>query len=150
MQFIHWRYIDARPGVDDESAVGRVLNGVIAVARRQPHQSTAIEIHAAIMNQIRVLIRINAARAKPHHPVRLVDAVDAAHDPFAAGDGILQFARVRIDQIQVPPAVAFGGVDDFIGLLQPVHQGKVQVLGVGGPDECAGSFVDEVAHGSRA
>ena len=118
---------------------------MVAVARGQPHQSAAVEIHSTGVQQIRVLIRKNAARPKPHLPVRLVDEVDVAHYPLAGGDGVLEFAGVRINQVQVPPAAALGHVDDFVGPLQPVHEAQVQVLGVRGPDEGLAPLVDDVA-----
>src|SRR5207249_11849961 len=99
---------------------------------------------------IGVLVIILAAGAKPNLPLLFINAVHAAHDPIALRDLILDSAFLRIDQIEMPPAVALGSEDDLVGLLQPVDEIQPQVLRVGGPDERRAPLVDQVANHSRA
>ncbi len=97
------------------------------------------------MNQIWILIRVLATGVEPNLPVLFVDPVNATHHILAFCDLVLDFAFRRIDQIKMPPAVALGDVDRFIGLLQPVDETQAQTLRVLGPDERLGFLVDEVA-----
>src|SRR2546422_1053582 len=70
---------------------------------------------------------------------------NATHDILAFRDLVFDFAFLRIDQVEMPPAIALGHVNNFIGLLQPVDETQVQTLCVSGPDERLGCLVDEVA-----
>ena len=45
----------------------------------------------------------------------------------------------------MPPAIALGRVDHFVGLLQPGDRTQLQILGVGGPDEGLGLLINQVA-----
>ena len=89
---------------------------MVAVALGQGDEAGAVEVDAVVVDEIRVLPGILAAGAEPDLPLLLVDAVDAAHDVFALRDLVLDLALLRVDQVEVPPAVALGGVDDLVGL----------------------------------
>ena len=45
----------------------------------------------------------------------------------------------------MPPAIPLGGVNHLVGFLEPVHIVQAEALGVSGPNECTGFFVNEVA-----
>ena len=96
------------------------------------------------MDEVRVLPGILASGAEPDLPLLLVDEVNAADDVVSARDLVLDLPLLRIDEVEVPPAVALGGVEDLAGLVEPVHGLQVHVLGVCGPDERAGLLVDQV------
>jgi len=102
------RKIDAAVSIDDVVAVGRVLNGVIAIALSEGNQAGAVEIHAAELDEVRVLIGIFSAGTKPDLTFFFVDAIDSANDELAFGDLLFDFAAGNIDEVEVPPSVAFG------------------------------------------
>jgi hypothetical protein len=121
-----------------------------AVALGQRDQTGAVEIDAVVMDEIRVLPFVLAARPEPDLAVILVDPVDPADDPVAFGDRILDAALRAIDQVQVPPAVHLGDVDDLVRLGQVVdrrilRRWREDVLDVSGPDEGFGLLVDDRA-----
>ena len=62
---------------------GENCDRVRAVALGEDHQPGAVEIHAAVVDVVRVLPGTDAAGAEPDLPRFLVDAVDAADDPLA-------------------------------------------------------------------
>ena len=87
-------------------SIGRVLNRVRAVAGGESDQAGAVEIDAIIVNEIRILIGIAAAGAKPDLPLLFVDPLDPADDEVSLGDLVFDGPFLGIDQIQMPPAVA--------------------------------------------
>src|SRR5262249_25098831 len=140
-QLVDRRQVYARIRIDQVLAVRGILDRVVAVPLGQRDQTGAVEVDAVVVDQVRVLVRVHAAGAKPDLPLLLVNAVDAADDPFAFGDLVLDDAGFGIDQVKLTPTVALGGVDDFLGFLQPVHGLQVHVFRVGGPDERLGLLV---------
>src|SRR5262245_6210978 len=102
------------------------------------------------MNEIRILIRIAARSAEPNLAFFLVDPLHATDDELALGDLVADCPLLSIDQVQLPPAVLLRRVDDLIGLLQPSKGRNADVLGVSGPNERVGLFVDQIAAGARA
>ena len=109
------RHVDPAAGVDQKLAVGRVLDGVAAVALGESDQPRPIKIDAVVMNEIGILARHFAAGAEPDLPVVGIDAVDPAHDIFALGDLVLDRTGAGVDQVKVPPAVALRNVEDLVG-----------------------------------
>src|SRR5262249_6801702 len=101
-------------------------------------------VDAVVMNEVRVLSLVLAAGPEPDLPTCLIDAVDATDDVGAARDLVLDLSLLDVDQVKMPPAVAFRGVDDLPRLLQPVDEVETDVLGVRGPDEGLGLLVEEV------
>src|SRR5262249_13453802 len=87
---------------------------------------------------------------EPHLSIGLVDAVNAAHDPGARGNGVVQFPGDSIYEVEVPPAIAFGGVNDFLALLQPMNRAQIQVLRVRRPNEGFAPLINKVARGTGA
>src|SRR5262249_32061685 len=132
-------------GVDEEAPIWRILDRVVSVPVGQGDQFGAIEVDAIGVDEIRVLARILAAGAEPDLPLRLVDEVDAPDDIGPLGDLVLDRARPRIDQVEMPPAVALRGVEDFARLIQPVDGVQPHRLPVSGPDERRARLVDDVA-----
>ena len=112
-------HVDAAVGVDEIPAIRRKLDRVAAVALGQGDQSGAVEIDAVVMDEVRILVGVLAAGAEPDLPLLLVDAVDAADDVRALGDLVLDLAGLGVDQVEVPPAVALGDVDDLVGPVEP-------------------------------
>src|SRR5689334_18413728 len=102
------------------------------------------------MNEVRVLFGIAAAGAKQNLALNFIDAIDTANDELAPVDLVFDLASGDIDEVQMPPAVAFGGVDDFIGVHQPIHICEAQGLIVSGPDEGGALFINNVADGASA
>ncbi len=133
------RHVHARVRVDQIPPVRRVLDRMLAVPFRQSDEMRAVEIDAVDMLEVWVLTGVPAACREPDLPLLLVDAVDAAHDPLALGDR-LRRAVPRIDEVEVPPPVALGGVDHLLGRFEPVDATQVDFLGVSRPDEGVGDF----------
>src|SRR2546427_8290178 len=145
VQFVRRRCVHAAPGIDEAFAIGRELDGVVAVALGKGDEAGPIQVNTVVMDEVGVLVRVFAAGAEPHLAVFFIDAVDAANNELAFGDLVFDSADFRIDKVEMAPAVAFGGVNHFIGFLEPVDVVEVQILGVGGPDEGIGFFIDDVA-----
>src|SRR5688572_4670233 len=109
------------------------------------------------MNEIRVLLWIFTGGAEPDLPFFFVDAVDAAHDVVAFGDGgksrrrgiltgLAEFAPPRRrNEIEMAPAVALGDVDDLVTLFEPVDEIEAEIFDVSRPNERVGFLVDDVA-----
>jgi hypothetical protein len=118
---------------------------VVAVALGQGDQARAVEVDAVVVDEVRVLAGVLAARPEPDLALRLVDAIDPADDPVALGDRVLHPALLGVDQVEVPPAVLLGDVNDLVGLLEPGDEVDAEVLRVRGPDERVALLVDQVA-----
>ena len=143
-QLVLGRRIDAAVRVDQVLAIGRELHRVVAVAFGERDQTRAVEVHAVVMHEVRILIGILAAGVKPDLSFLLVDLVDAADNILARGDLILDAAVFDVEQVQVPPAVAFRGVNRLVAFRQPVDALQVDVLGMGRPDERLRFFVEDI------
>ena len=89
-----------------------------AVALGEKRQARAVEVDAAIVDVIRVLIGVNAAGAEPDLAVLLVHAVHAAHHPFAPRDLVLHLPGLRIVEVEVVPAVALRHPEDLVGRVE--------------------------------
>src|SRR5262245_35583908 len=96
-----------------------------------------------MVDEVGVLSGIPPAGPEPHLPSGLVDTVDAAHHPLAARDLLLHLAGA-VYQVEVPPAVALGAVDDLVAAVE-VAQEAAGALRVGRPQERFRAFVEEVA-----
>ena len=59
-------------------------------------------------------LRVLAAGAEPDLALFLVDLVDAAHDVRPGVITFLSLPGLGVDQVEVPPAVALGDVDDLV------------------------------------
>src|SRR5262245_4718250 len=137
--------IDARVRIDEVRPVRRVLDAVCTISRSESHEACAIKVHAVVVNEIRVLIGIAAAGAKPNLAIVFVDALDAADDIVALGDLVFDRSILGVDQIDMPPAIALGNIKDLVGLLEPRNWGDADVFGVSSPDERVSFFVDQIA-----
>src|SRR5262249_10964696 len=96
------------------------------------------------MNQVRILTVVPAAGAEPDLTIFFVNLIDAADDPLAFGDLVLQLAFLAVVKIQVPPAVHFGDVNQFITVVEVMNE-VAGPLCVRGPDERLALLVDQVA-----
>src|SRR5262245_40879247 len=115
------------------------------VALGESNQVGAIEIDAVVMDQVGVLVRVLAAGLEPDLPFVLVDTLDATNDVLARSDQVLDLALPGIDQVQVPPAIALGGIEDLLAIPQPAHRWQVHAVRVSRPDKCLGLLVDDIA-----
>src|SRR5215472_11192316 len=100
------------------------------------------------MDEIRILVRILATGKEADFALVLVDALQAAHHVIALGDLALDLSLRGVNEIEMPPTVALGGVEDFIRLSQISNDGEpgiLHALAVGGPYEGFTLFVDEIA-----
>ena len=89
---------------------------MIRVGRRVGREAGAVEVDAVVVDEVRILSGIHAARAEPDLALVFVDAEHVAHDPFALGDLLLDRAGDAVIEIQVVPAVAFRHPDDFLAV----------------------------------
>lgn len=76
-------------GVEQILLIGRVSDAMRAIACGELYQAGAIEIDAAIVNVVGILLRIDAAGAKPDLTLLVVDAIDSPHHPLPLRDLIL-------------------------------------------------------------
>ncbi len=58
---------------------------------------------------------------------------------------MFDFALLEVDEIKVPPAVAFRHVKQFVGLFEPVDQVQPQVFSVRGPNKRFTVLVNDIA-----
>ena len=114
------RQIDARPGVDVVLVVGREGHGVIAVGVGEFREAGAVEIDAVILREVRVLAGNHAAGLEPDLALRVVDALDVADQPVALRDLILHLAGDAVVEIEMLPAIALGGPDDLLAVVDVV------------------------------
>ena len=63
------------------------------------NQPGPIEVDAVVVDQVRVLVRVSAARAKPYLPLFFVDSVDSPDNVSAFGDLALELAALGIDEV---------------------------------------------------
>ena len=142
-QFIHRRHIDAGIGIDDVFAIRRVTDLMSSISIGQRSEPATIEIDPVVMNQVGILPRILPGSAKPDLPLLFVDLIDIAKDVLALGDLPL-LSRIGIDQVEVPPAILLGDIDNLPALLQPGHQRGAVVLRMLGPDKGLRLLIDDV------
>src|ERR1041385_2565900 len=97
------------------------------------------------MDQVWVLVRILATGPKPDLPVRLVNPVNASDHPRPFGDLVFNVALLRVDQVEMPPAITFRHVDYFVSFLQPINKREAQTLGMNSPKERFCFLVNKIA-----
>ena len=83
-------------------------------------ETGAVEIDAAILDEVRILSRNQSAGLEHNLPLGVVHKHDIAHQPFALGDLILHLAGDAVVQVQMLPAVAFRRPDDFLAVVHIV------------------------------
>ena len=108
------RQIDARVRVDVVLVIRRPRDVVRAIRLRVRDQTRAVEVDAVVVNEVRVLLRVHAARAEVDLAVGDIDAVHAAHHPLALRDLVLHAARLAIVQVEVVPAIALRRPHQFL------------------------------------
>jgi hypothetical protein len=110
------RQVHARVRVDVELHVGREHDVVVRVRLREGRQAGAVEVDPVVVDEVRVLPRIHAARREPDLAGVLVHLDDAADGPFAPGDLVLHLSGDAVVQIEVVPAVALRHPDHFLAV----------------------------------
>ncbi len=127
-QLRHGGQVDARIRVDVVRASVENFTTWFASAVRERRQARAVEVDAVVVDEVRVLARIHAARAEPDLALLLVDAHDVPDHPVALGDLVLHRAGRAIVQIEVVPAVALRHPDDFlaVGDIEAVALARVR------------------------
>ena len=110
--------VHARPGVDQKLTVGGPLFGVSSVLFGENGEVGAIEIGAAYLNIVGVLVWHDAADVKPYLPFIAIDPLDTANHPVSFGDLILHLAGEGIVEIEMIPAVALRHPDNFVGVVE--------------------------------
>ena len=108
--------IDARVRVDVVAAIARERDDVVGVGRRVGGEARAVEVDPVVVDEVRILARIHAARAEPDLALLFVDAEHVAHDPLALGDLLLHRTGDAVIEVQVVPAVALRHPDDFLAV----------------------------------
>src|ERR1041385_4711103 len=101
------RLINTAIGIDDVFAVGRILDRVITVAFGEGGETGAIEVHAIEMDEVRILVGISPAGTEPNLAIFFVDAIDGADDKLAFGDLVRDFSSGDVNEVKMPPAIAF-------------------------------------------
>ena len=120
-QLVDRRHVHPAVGVDEIAAIGRELDRVVAVALGERDQAGAVEVDAVVMDEVRVLVRVLAAGAEPDLAASSSSIRSMPRTTYSPlGDRVLDLAGLRVDQVEVPPAVALGDVDDLVGLVEPV------------------------------
>ena len=110
---------------------------------RIPILTASIEIHAIVVDEVGVLVLVPSTGTKPDLSLFFVDLVNVADDEFAGGNRFHR-AGSDIDKVDVPMAILFGEVEDFLAAREPVHSRHAETEGVLGPDEGIGLFIDYV------
>src|SRR5258708_7274021 len=78
------------------------------------------------MDQVRILVGVPAAAPKPDLTVDLIHPRHPAHHPLTLSDLVLDLSPGHINEIKVLPAVALGGVNDFVVALGVIDEGIVR------------------------
>ena len=91
---------------------------MVAIAFRERRQAGAVEIDPVVVDEVRILSRIHAARLKPDLTLFFIHLFDGAHHPVSFCDLILHLARDAVVEIQVTPAVPLRHPDDFPSVVQ--------------------------------
>jgi len=76
---VHRGQVDARPCVDEKSALGRKTDFVCAVAFGEDGKAAAVKINPGIMDIIGILTGANAAGTEPDLPPVFVGSLHSAH-----------------------------------------------------------------------
>jgi len=114
------RHIDARVGIDEPLAIGRSFDAMIAVALGQLSKILPIEIYAAIVAMVRILLGGDSSSVEPKLLFFLVDPIDRANHPRPLGDLVDQLSVVGRIAVQVVPTVSFAPPKDFLLILDPL------------------------------
>jgi hypothetical protein len=114
---------------------------VRAVALGDEALLTAIELHAAEMQVIGVLLRVVAAGPEPQLAIRGIQALDAAHTELTAGDLAELLAGLGVEAVDVVPAAALGHPEELVALGEPTQPALVGVV-----EEGLDGLVKEDAH----
>ena len=93
-----------------------------AITFSQHHQSGAVEVHAAVVDVIRVLSGADATGPEPNLPRLSIHLVHPAHSPRASCDLILHLARGGVVEPEMIPAIALGHPDQLAGLVEPMQK----------------------------
>src|SRR5262245_35098927 len=118
---------------------------MVPVAFCERDQARAVEIHAIKMNEIRILVRVLAAGSEPDLPIFFVNLIDPANDKLSFGYLVFNPPFLRIDQVKMPPTVALGDVNHFVGFFEPVDVSEVETLSVSGPDKRLALFIYQIS-----
>ena len=105
----HGRQVDPAVGVEVEPPVRRPLHVVGPVGRRQVGESGPVQLDAAAVDEVGVLVRVDAGGAEVNGPFVVVHVVKLVvpglHDPPPPGHLVQQLPRRQVVPIQVVPAV---------------------------------------------
>jgi hypothetical protein len=139
------REVDAGVRVHVVRAIGGVRDDVVRVGLGQRGEAGPVEVDPVVVDEVRILPGIHAARGEPDLPLLLVDALDVADDPLALRDLLRRLAGYAVVQIQVIPPVALRHPDDFLAVgdieavpLAGVAEERLRFLGQDRPRLCRG------------
>ena len=127
-KFMNGREINAGVVIDEIPVVGGEADVVGSVARSEANESGPVEIDAAVMDVVGVLLRIHAAGAEPDLLLFGIDAVHPAHHPFSPGDLVDQFSARGVEEIEVIPAVSLRHPDDLTTVIEVVMKEFLEVV----------------------
>src|SRR5262245_27278154 len=99
------------------------------------------------MHEVRIMVRVSAVGAKPDLSLLFVDSLAFADHVLAFGDRVLDVTGFRVNQIEVPPAVALRYENDLIGPGQKCDLIESHEVEMRRPDERVRLLVDEGASG---
>ena len=144
-QFRDGRRIDARPRVDERVAVRREAHLVRAVAGGEDDEAGAVEVHAAKMEVIGIFAGDDAAGEERELASLGVHAGDTADDPLSGGDRVFQATAGGVVEVEMVPAAAFAGPDNFLRVVEDFLMGR----NAGVVDEGLAALLDDDARGTR-
>ncbi len=101
---------------------------MVAVSLGQTHETGPVEIDAAKVHVIRVLVSPQAAREEPHFTLFGINVDDVANHPGALRDPVLQSPGGDVTQIEMTPAVALAHPQQFVCLVQPMSPSLIGVV----------------------
>src|SRR5262249_34093255 len=93
----------------------------------KPGEAGAVEIDPAMVDVIRVLIRIEAADPKCDLILLWIEMIHATNEPFALRNGRGLF-RLRVDPVNMIPAAAFAHPDEFAAFGQESQESLVRII----------------------
>ena len=86
------------------------------ITLRQHDPIRTIEIDAAVVHEVGILLRINADGLEPNLTLFPVHAVYPAHEPFTLSNGILDLTGGCVIEIEMIPAAPFRHPDQFVAV----------------------------------
>ena len=122
------RQVDSRIRVEIVPTIGGVPEGMVAIPLGHPREAGSVEFDPGVVDVVGVLAGLGPVGPEPDLAGFFVDSIDAADEPFALRDLVLDSPGPRVHEVEVVPAVPLGHPEDFIRLVEELQVDLVRVV----------------------